>query len=91
MIKRVVRGTARNIDPTPDYLGDDPAKAYPRGQLLAGQLRSEGSLGIIYPSVRHVTGTCLVAFHPHSVQNVRFGARWKMTWNGGPEPVIEGA
>lgn len=81
----------RGLSPRPDYLGDDPAKAYPSGQILASQLRAEGSLGIVYPSVRHQGGICLVAFHPHSVQNVRFGARWKLTWEGGPDPVIEGA
>ncbi|MBF9052590.1 RES domain-containing protein [Roseobacter sp. HKCCD9010] len=81
----------RGINPEPDYLGEGPKHAYPKGQLLASQLRAEDSLGIIYPSVRHPGGTCLVAFHPHSVQNVRFGARWKFTWNGIPEPIIESA
>lgn len=82
---------ARGIVPPPDYLGGDPATAYPRGQMLASQLRAKDSLGIIYPSVRHESGVCLVAFHPHTVQNVRFGARWKLTWDGAPDPIIEGA
>lgn len=80
----------RNIDPTPDFLGSDPGTAYVKGQKLAGQLRAEQSLGIIYPSVRHLGGTCLVSFQPHAVQNVRFGARWKLSWNGERDPIIEG-
>lgn len=81
----------RSVTPSPDYLGDDPIKAYPRGQRLARQLRDDKSPGIVYPSVRNAGGTCLVAFHPHLVQNVRFGARWKLIWDGKPEPIIQGA
>jgi RES domain-containing protein len=82
---------ARGMVPTPDYLSPDPAVAYPLGQELARLLLNDGSTGLIYPSVRHHGGTCLVAFHPHVVQNVRFGGRWKLTWRGSPEPVIRGA
>ena len=39
---------------------------------------------LIYPSVRRAGGTCLVAFLPHVVQNVRPGARWKLSWQGTP-------
>ncbi len=80
----------RGLDPVPDYLSEDPQSAYPKGQLFASKLQEDDSLGIIYPSVRHLGGTCLVAFHPHTVQNVRFGARWRLTWSGTPDPVIEG-
>jgi hypothetical protein len=65
-----------------DFLGPDPETAYPAGQALAASLRAEGSFGIVYPSVRRAGGECLVAFHPHLVQNVRPGARWKLTWSG---------
>ncbi|MCP4097827.1 MAG: RES family NAD+ phosphorylase [Planctomycetaceae bacterium] len=81
----------RGIVPTPGYLGENPATSYPKGQILASQLRAQDSLGIVYPSVRHESGVCLVAFHPHTVQNVRFGARWKLIWDGTSDPVIEGA
>lgn len=66
-------------------LGEDPVSAYPAGQALATELRADGSRGIVYPSVRRAGGTCLVAFNPHTVQNVRPGARWKMVWDGAPE------
>ncbi|WP_328600460.1 RES family NAD+ phosphorylase [Mesorhizobium xinjiangense] len=69
-------------------LGADPAMAYPEGQALARALREDGARGLIYPSVRRAGGTCLVAFEPHTVQNVRPGARWKLIWDGSPEYTV---
>ncbi|AKI01454.1 RES domain-containing protein [Hoeflea sp. IMCC20628] len=63
-------------------LSPDIAVAYPAGQALARAMRGQGSRGFVYRSARRMGGTCLVAFEPHSVQNVRPGARWKMIWNG---------
>lgn len=80
----------RATDTLPDYLGPDPATAYPAGQKLACILREDGSNGIVYPSVRRAGGTCLAAFHPHLVQNVRFGGRWRLEWAGKPTPTVSG-
>ncbi len=78
----------RRVGPAPPCLDPDPAVGYPAGQALARQLREAGGVGVVYPSVRHTTGTCLVAFHPASVQNVRQGAVWRLQWRGAPEPVM---
>ena len=78
----------RGFDSMTRVLGSEPETAYPQGQALAAGLRREGGRGIIYPSVRRRGGTCLVAFHPHLVQNVRPGARWKLTWNGTPQYTV---
>lgn len=72
----------RDVENTGDILVDDPDAAYPAGQAFAGELRGAGARGLIYPSVRRDDGTCLVAFHPHLVQNLRPGARWKLIWDG---------
>ncbi len=72
----------RGMDGAADFLGRDPATAYRAGQALARSLRAQQSRGIVYPSVRRPPGTCLVAFQPHLVQNVRPGARWRLTWAG---------
>lgn len=70
-------------------LHTDPATAYPAGQSLAKRLRAEAaSNGIVYPSIRHVTGTCLVAFRPDLVQNLRQGGIWRLEWQGGPSPTV---
>lgn len=81
---------ARALPRGTGVLGEDPGKAYPIGQSLAKTLRANGARGLIYPSVRHPQGTCLAAFHPHSVQNVRLGARWTMTWDGSPDYHVTG-
>lgn len=78
----------RGLDPVPACLGPDPAAAYPEGQKLADDLRSEASPGLVYPSVRRAGGTCIVAFQPHVVQNVRLGARWKLVWSGAAEFTV---
>lgn len=71
-------------------LGADTATAYPHGNRLADSARSAGVNGIIYPSVRHAGGTCLVALRPAAVQSVRQGAVYRMVWAGQPEPRIDG-
>jgi RES domain-containing protein len=78
----------RSADPMVEAaLHQDPAIAYPAGQALAKRLRLEAaSNGIVYPSVRHVGGTCLVAFRPDLVQNLRQGGLWRLEWRGTPIP-----
>jgi hypothetical protein len=67
----------------------DPSVGYPAGQALARRLRAEAdSNGIVYTSVRHRNGTCLVAFRPDLVQNLRQGEIWRLEWQGTPEPAV---
>jgi hypothetical protein len=70
-------------------LQEDPALAYPAGQALALRLRKElDSNGIIYPSIRHAGGTCLVAFRPDLVLNLRQRGLWRLEWQGNPTPTM---
>ena len=69
-------------------LDPDPAIGYPAGQRLASQLMAEGSNGVLFPSVRLERGSCLAAFRPHLIQNVRQGDTWVFTWDGDLEPSI---
>ena len=71
-------------------LGADIATAYPVGNALADQVRAAALNGIIYPSVRHIGGTCIAALRPAAVQSVRQGAVYRMIWRGSPTPVVEG-
>jgi RES domain-containing protein len=73
--------TARYLDPD----------SYVASQELAERLLEAGSPGIVYPSVRRASGTCLSCFRPVLVGNVRRGARYRLTWTGTPEPAITGA
>ena len=79
-------GAARAAEPA---LQEDPALAYPAGQALALRLRKElDSNGIIYPSLRRAGGTCLVAFRPDLVLNLRQGGLWRLEWQGSPSPTM---
>jgi RES domain-containing protein len=83
----------RSVDvATEPCLGPDPTTAYPVGQALARRLRQEAeSNGVVYSSVRHPGGTCLAAFRPNLVQNLRQGGIWRLAWQGAPEPSINRA
>jgi RES domain len=65
----------------------DP-RSYVASQELAERLLDEGSLGIVYPSVRHAGGMCLACFRPPLVVNVRRDAMYRFTFTGGRPPVI---
>jgi hypothetical protein len=78
-----LRGT-----PAHPCLDPNPAIGYPLGNALADAARARGLNGIIYPSVRHAGGTCIVALWPHAVQSVAPGAVYRFEWSGSPEPVI---
>ena len=80
---------ARGLPRNEGILGTEPKTAYPLGQKLTRELRAEGGREIIYPSVRRQEGFCLVAFHPQMVQGLRFGSRWKISWNGSREYTVE--
>jgi hypothetical protein len=81
-----LRGASKHAKPA---LHDDVAIGYPAGQALARRLRKQAnSNGILYPSVRHSGGTCLVAFRPDLVQNLRQGGICRVEWQGSPVPVI---
>lgn len=76
----------RGIEAFNDCL--DPT-SYIESQKLATELLDAGSMGVIYPSVRHDGGTCLACFRPALVGNVRKGQAYRLTWSGSPTPVIE--
>lgn len=72
-----------------EALHPDKAIGYSAGNALADAARAKGINGIIYPSVRHASGTCVAALFPHAVQSVAQGAVYRMTWRGNPVPEIE--
>lgn len=63
--------------------------SYIRSQRLARELLASGSAGIVYPSVRRRSGTCLVCFRPAFVTNVRQGGSVTVAFRKpGSPPVI---
>lgn len=79
----------RNANPRPACLDPDPARGYPAGNALAEATRAAGHNGIVWPSVRDPGGTCVVALWPSVVQSVAQGRLLRLTWDGGPVPVVE--
>jgi RES domain-containing protein len=76
---RGVRGFVRCLDP----------RSYIASQELANTLLELGSMGIVYPSVRHPGGINLACFRPALVGNVRRGQAYRLTWAGSPVPTVE--
>lgn len=70
-------------------LDPDPAVGYPAGNAIAASARADGHNGIIYPSVRHMGGTCIAALWPNVVQSVVQGAMVRLTWSGTPDYAVE--
>jgi RES domain-containing protein len=62
--------------------------SYVASQTLALRLFEQGSLGVVYPSVRHKAGTCIACFRPPLVGNVRKDATYRFTWSGSPVPEV---
>ena len=79
----------RNVNPPPQCLHPNEEIGYPAGNALADAVRSRGLNGIIYPSVRHASGTCIVALWPHVVQSVAQGSVYRLTWTGDRVPRVE--
>jgi len=77
----------RGVDPPPPCLDPETTVGYPEGNRLAAFIRTAGHNGIIYPSVRHKGGTCIVALWPHAVQSVAQGRVLRLTWNGQRHPT----
>lgn len=63
--------------------------SYIASQALAAELLEQGSMGVIYPSVRDPDGTCLACFRPALVGNVRKAQTYRLTWAGSPQPAVE--
>ena len=63
----------------------DP-RSYVASQALAERLLDDGSLGVVYPSIRHEGGTCIACFRPALVTNVRRGPTYRFTFTAPGEP-----
>lgn len=55
--------------------------SYRASQALGETLLAEGSLGLVYPSVRRPKGTCLACFRPALVMNVRKAVTYRFAWD----------
>jgi RES domain-containing protein len=58
-------------------------QCYGPSQSLANMLLYSGSNGIVYPSVRHASGTCIACFRPALVFHPRRGQEHRITVQAG--------
>lgn len=81
--------TFHDLRDQPEFADCLDPRSYVASQGLATELLTQGSLGIVYPSVRCASGTNLACFRPALVGNVRKGAACRLSWSGAPEPQVE--
>jgi hypothetical protein len=62
-----------DIRSDPDFRNCLDRDDYSASQALGFSLLTSGSAGIVYPSVRHKSGDCIVCFRPPLVLNVQKG------------------
>ena len=74
------RGEFHDIRTDPRFLECLDPSSYKASQQLAAVLLNASSAGILYPSVRHPRGICIVCFRPALVHNVRKGASLSLTF-----------
>lgn len=73
------------------FAGCLAADSYVTSQDLTQELLAAASLGVVYPSVRHARGTCVVCFRPALVVNVRKDKTYRFVWTGQRMPDISEA
>ena len=66
------------------YDPDSYAKSQPFGE----RVRGAGPAGIIYESVRHASGTCVVIYKPAIIPPVKQGVHLEYRWNGHAVPDV---
>lgn len=68
-------------------------QCYGASQAMARALLYEGSNGIVYPSVRHPSGTCIACFRPALVFHPRRDREYRITLeaetNGGSREIMQ--
>ncbi len=69
-------------------LQPDPIpQCYGSSQVLANGLLFQGALGIVYPSVRRPSGTCIACFRPALVSHPRRDRQYRLTVESGVDTV----
>jgi RES domain-containing protein len=84
------RGKFHDIRDDPTFGDCLNPNSYSASQDMARNLLEAGSAGVVYPSVRHKVGTCIVCFRPALVNDVRKGTALSITFeNAFAAPVTE--
>lgn len=66
------------------YARDSYAGSQPFGEAI----RATGATGIVYDSVRHPGGSCIVLYKPRAALPLRQGVHLEYRWNGSHDPTV---
>ncbi len=70
-----------------DYLHDPEPAHYSESQVFSTSMRSKGSNGLLYKSVRYPGGECIAAFKPRAVAVPRQSCHLKYFWDGARQRI----
>lgn len=62
--------------------------SYAKSQIFGEKIRATSMAGIVYDSVRHEGGTCVVMYRPRMVAPVKQGVHLEYRWTGQPQPTV---
>jgi hypothetical protein len=77
-----VSGRLNDLRGNPAYAEALDPNSYAESQTMGEQLRTAGSDGVVYPSVRHDGGECVGLFYPDLASNARQGRHLDYHWDG---------
>jgi RES domain len=83
-------GDFHHLDPPEPATCLQPApvpQCYGASQALANSLLYAGSNGIVYPSVRRLSGTCIACFRPALVFHPRRGQEYRIALQAGTDAI----
>lgn len=92
--REIVLSVSANLHDLRAAAADHPAldpESYATSQALAASLRSAGSDGLVYPSIRHPGGQCVGLFYPDGASEAVQGRHLDYHWDGARVDLVRDA
>lgn len=92
--REIVLSVTANLHDLRAAAAEHPAldpDSYAASQALAASLRSEGSDGLVYPSIRHPGGECVGLFYPDGASEAVQGRHLDYHWDGAHVDLVRDA
>ena len=92
--REIVLSVSANLHDLRSAAAEHPAldpDGYAASQALAASLRSAGSDGLVYPSIRHPRGQCVGLFYPDGASESVQGRHLDYHWDGARVDLVRDA
>ena len=92
--REIVLSVSANLHDLRSAAAEHPAldpDGYAASQALAASLRSAGSDGLVYPSIRHPRGQCVGLFYPDGASEAVQGRHLDYHWDGARVDLVRDA